>query len=163
MRLIPDSAVRHYSRAFLVATIAALLVDAALQLAMDAVRVSSSGGGAPWWMTAHLIQRGRWVVFALLLLWLAPRLFDADGDEPAAMSAASPAEAWRKVAIAVVSVPLLWIAATWVVSAVRFTLLGTWDTDGRVFLSPEYYRGLGLDLAPWAMAAAVLLAMRRHL
>ena len=65
--------------------------------------------------------------------------------------------------MALVAVPLLWIVATWVVSAIRFTALGSWETDGRVFLSPEYYRGLALDLTPWAMAAAVLMAVRRHL
>ena len=58
---------RYHARAFLVATVAALVVDALLQLAMDAVRVSAYGGGAPWWVTTHLIERGRWVVLATML------------------------------------------------------------------------------------------------
>jgi hypothetical protein len=152
--------VRAYAAAFLAATIAALVVDAALQLGLEAVRVSGFGG-APWWVIAHLIERGRWVVLALLLWWLAPRFF-TDGAESQSLSTA-PSEAWRRVAVAVIAVPLLWIAATWIVSAARFTLLGSWDTDGRVFLSGDYYRGLLLDLAPWGMAAAVLSAARRHL
>jgi hypothetical protein len=156
----PDTGVRPYLDAFLVATLAALVVDAVLQLALDAVRVSAYGGGAPWWITANLIERGRWVVFAGLLWWLAPRW--AAGDWIGPLATASAADAWRRVGLAVVAVPLLWIVATWAVSAVRFTLLGSWDTDGRVFLSPDYYRGLVLDLTPWAMAAAVLMAMRRH-
>lgn len=151
---------RVYAAAFLTATLAALVTDALLQLALDAVRVSAFGGGAPWWVTAHLIERGRWVVFALLVWVGAGRLRDA-GD--AVAGARTPADAWRDVGVAIVAVPLLWIVATWVVSAVRFTLLGSWAFDGRVFTSPDYYRGLLLDLAPWVMAAAVLFAVRKHL
>ena len=123
--------------------------------------MSAFGGGAPWWVTAHLIERGRWVVLALILWWLAPRLL-ADGAESGSLST-TPSEAWRRVAIAAIAVPLLWIAATWLVSAARFTLLASWGTEGRVFLSSDYYRGLLLDLAPWGMAAAVVSAARRHL
>ena len=159
----PDTGVRSYLAAFLIATLAALLIDAVLQLALDAVRVSTYGGGAPWWITATLIERGRWVVFALLLWWLVPRLLATDAEQPIPLARASQADAWRHVAIAIVAVPLLWIAATWAVSAVRFTLLGSWDTDGRVFLSAGYYRGLALDLAPWIMASAVVRALQRHL
>jgi len=153
--------VRPYAAAFLAATIAALVVDAALQLGLEAVRVSAFGGGAPWWVTAHLSERGRWVVLALILWWLAPGLL-ANGADSGSLST-TPSEAWRRVAIAVIFVPLVWIAATWIVTAARFTLLASWNTDGRVFLSVDYYRGLLLDLAPWAMAAAVVSAARRHL
>jgi hypothetical protein len=161
---------RRHASAFLVATLAALVVDAVLQLALDAVRVSGYGGGAPWWVTANLIGRGRWVAFAMLLWWLAPRLgpshdrFKARGVQSTTGSKhESSKHAFLQVAVALAAVPLLWIAATWLVSAVRFTLLGSWGTDGLVFLSLDYYRGLALDLTPWAMAAAVLMAVRRHL
>lgn len=151
---------RVHALAFLLATIAALVIDAAMQLAMDALRVSAFGG-APWWVTANLVARGRWVAFAALLWWFAPYL--APHPDPAASTDTAAQDAWRRVAVAVIAVPLLWIVATWAVSAVRFTLLGSWDTDGRVFLSPDYYRALVVDLTPWAMAAAVLMAVRRHL
>jgi hypothetical protein len=153
--------VRAYAAAFVIATSAALVVDAALQLGLDAVHVSQFGGGVPWWVTAHLVERGRWVVLALLLWWLTPRLV-ADSAESGSLST-TPSEAWRRVAVTVFAVPLLWIAATWIVSAGRFTLLGSWDTDGRVFLSGDYYRGVLLELAPWGMAAALVSAARRHL
>jgi hypothetical protein len=130
-----------------------------MQLALNAVRVSGYGGGAPWWITANLIGRGRWVVFAALLWWLAPRLL-AIGPNRANAPAA---EGWRQVGVSLVAVPLLWLVATWALSAVRFTLLGSWGTDGRVFLSPDYYRGLPLDLAPWILAAAVVMAVGRHM
>lgn len=151
---------RSHAFAFLVATIAALLIDATMRLAMDAVRVSAYGG-APWWITANLVERGRWVAFAMLLWWLAPHL--KEHGVPDGLNETSAADAWQRVALAAIAVPLLWIAATWLVSAIRFTILGSWETDGRVFLSPDYYRGLVLDLAPWALAAAVLMGVRRHL
>jgi hypothetical protein len=152
--------VRAYATAFLVATAAALVVDAALQLALDAVRVSAYGG-APWWVTAHLVERGRWVALALLLWWVGPRLFAT--ERVVNNQAGVAGDPWRQVAVAVIALPLLWIAATWLVSALRFTLLASWDTDGRVFLSGDYYRGLLLDLAPWMLAAAVVRAVSRHM
>ena len=151
---------RAYAAAFLAATLAALVADAALQLGLQAVRVSQFGGGAPWWVTAHLVERGRWVVLALVLWWFAPYL--GDGDRETGLAPDEASEAWRQVAVAVIAVPLLWIAATWVVTAARFTLLASWDTDGRVFVSPDYYRGLLLDLAPWMMGAATVFTLRRH-
>ena len=48
-------------------------------------------------------------------------------------------------------------------TALRFTLLGSWTSDGRVFVSPDYYRGLLLDLTPWLMASATLWVVRPHL
>jgi hypothetical protein len=152
--------VRAYASAFLVATAVALLVDVALQLALDAVKVSNYGSGAPWWVTAHLIERGRWVALAILLWLITPRLFT---NPPVAPDDRQSADPWHDVAIAVGAVPLLWIAATWIVTAARFTLLGSWATDGRVFASPDYYRALLVDLAPWLLASAAVLAVRRHL
>jgi hypothetical protein len=152
---------RAHAGAFVVATVAALVIDAALQLAIDAVRVSAYGGGAPWWITAHIVERGRWVVMAALMWGIAPRLGSAEHAVP--LGAESRRAAWRDVAVAVAAVPLLWIAATWVVTALRFTLLGSWASDGRVFVSPDYYRGLLLDLTPWLMASATLWIVRPHL
>ena len=150
--------------AFLVATIVALVADAAMQLALEAVRVSAYGS-APWWVTANLVERGRWVLFAAVLWWAAPHLAGAGPppDAPGAAAAAVRPEAWRQVGLAVLVVPLLWILATWMVSALRFTLLGSWATEGQVFLSAGYYRGIVLDYAPWLMGGAVLLGVRRHL
>ena len=71
--------VRDHAAAFLTATLAALVVDAVLQLALDGVAVSAYGGGAPWWITAHLVERGRWVAFAALVWWLAPLVVSRDG------------------------------------------------------------------------------------
>ncbi len=151
---------KSYLTAFVVATGAALVIDAALQLAMDAVRVSTYGH-APWWITANLVERGRWVAFALLLWRVAPLLIEPVGATPAPWTA-GPRDTWRRVGVAVAVVPLLWVAATWMVSAVRFTLLGTWDTDGRVFQSADYYSRLLVDLAPWLLSGAAVTMVSRH-
>jgi hypothetical protein len=104
-------------------------------------------------------------MFAALLWWLAPHLVPPAALTPVTETAGArdEAEAWRQVGIAVIAVPLLWVVATWVVSAVRFTLLGSWPTDGLVFLSPAYYRGLVVDYAPWPLAGVTVLGLRRHL
>ena len=154
--------VRNHAAAFLTATLAALVVDAVLQLALDGVAVSAYGGGAPWWITANLVERGRWVAFAALVWWLAPSVVSPEGVTNDALASGEPAEAWRQTGVAVIAIPLLWVLATWMVSAVRFTLLGSWSTDGLVFLSPGYYRGLFVDYAPWLMAGLAVLGARRH-
>lgn len=154
---------RRLAVAFVAATVVALVVDAALQLALDAVRVSDAGG-APWWITANLVSRGRWVALAGIVWWLAPRL--APPDVWGRPDEADPAHAeatWGVVGVAVLAVPLLWVLATWLVTSVRFTVLGSWATDGRVFLAPEYYRGIALDYVPWLMAGLAVRAIGRHI
>ncbi len=161
----PFAQPRDHAFAFVVATVVALVVDAAMQLALDAVRVSSYGS-APWWITANLTERGRWVMFAVVLWWAAPRLVGArlpDTPPGPTEDDESRREAWRHVGLAVVTVPLLWVLATWMVSAIRFTLLGSWATEGQVFLSAGYYRGIIIDYAPWLMAGATLMGVRKHL
>jgi hypothetical protein len=141
----------------------ALVTDAVLQLALNAVAISPYGGGAPWWITAHLPERGRWLALGALLWWLAPSVVSRDDGVHEAHAPRNVAEAWRRTGVAVIAVPLLWVLATWLVSALRFTVLGSWPTDGLVFLSSGYYRGLLVDYAPWLMAGATVLGVRRHL
>ena len=163
-RVFPTRAgVRDHAAAFLTAALAALVADAVLQLALDAVAVSAYSGGAPWWIPAHLPERGRWAALAALLWWLAPAMLPREGGDHEARADREAAEAWRQTGLAVIAVPLLWVIATWLVSAVRFTLLGSWSTDGLVFLSSGYYRGLLVDYAPWLMAGLTVLGIRRHL
>jgi len=134
MTTLPPSCIRDYGAAFLAATLAALVVDAVLQLALDAVAVSAYGGGAPWWITANLPERGRWVALAALLWRLAPSVTSRGDGANDAGAPRNAAESWRQTGVAVIAVPLLWVLATWMVSALRFTLLGSWSTDGLFFL-----------------------------
>jgi len=156
------ASLRSHAAAFLVAAIGALVGNAVLQLALDAVSVRQYGGGAPWWITAEVIERGRWVVFAGLLWLLAPPLLRGWHEAAPRVVDERSGEAWRRVSLLVWTMPLLWVAATWLVSAVRFTALGSWGTDGLAFVSPEFYRALLLDYAPWLMGGAVVRAVGRH-
>jgi len=160
---VTPAPLRDHAAAFLTATLAALVADAVLQLALDAVAVSAYGGGAPWWITAHLVERGRWVVLGGLLWWLAPHVVSGEDTGRNARAPRDVPESWRQTGVAVIAVPLLWVLATWIVSALRFTLLGSWSTDGLAFLSSTYYRSLFVDYAPWLMAGVTVLGIRRHL
>lgn len=162
--VVSSALIGHHATAFVVATLAALVGNGVLQLALDAVAVGSYGGGAPWWVTAEVIERGRWVVFAVLLRMAGPRLLASS-----ASSLASPegdderSAAWQRVGLLVLILPLLWIAATWVVSAVRFTALDSWGTEGLAFRSTDYYQALLLDYAPWLIGGSVVKGVGRHL
>jgi uncharacterized membrane protein len=130
-------------------------VDAALATLSGLVAVTGAGDGTPWWVAAHLVERGRWVVVAALLVAVAGRI--ASPEEPA-----SRAAIWRVVGGAVATAPLLWIAATWIVQATLFTLAGRWEVDGQVFLAAGYYQSVLRGYAPWLLAGAATIAVSRH-
>lgn len=141
------------SRAFVLTTATSLAADALLATLTTAVRVTG-GGGPPWWIAANLVDRGRWVAFALLLLAVGGRPTSASPDAPAV---------WRRVGVAAVVAPLLWVLATWIVQSVLFTLAGRWDIDGQMYLAPAYYRRLLVAYVPWLAGGAVTIAASRHL
>lgn len=146
---------RVAARAFLLATLTALVVDAVLATLTGLVAVTGAGDGTPWWVAAHLVERGRWVVVAVLLVAVAGRIASPEGP-------ASRAAVWRFVGVAVATAPLLWITATWIVQATLFTLAGRWEIDGQVFLAAGYYRSLLRGYAPWLLAGATTIAVSRH-
>ena len=143
------------ARAFVVAVVTALVADGALALFNGLTDLG--GGGSPWWVQAHLVERGRWVVTALLLMPLAARL-----APPEVSVAADAPAAWRAVATAVIVVPLLWILATWIVQATLYTVADRWDVDGRVFLASGYYGRLFMGYAPWLLGGIVTRMASRH-
>ncbi len=147
---------RHASRAFLATAVAALVTDALLQTALGAMSVREPGGGAPWWVAAHLVDRGRWVVFAALLVAASWRVRTGAGSEPDAGTI------WRSVGLWAMAVPVLWTLAGWLVTAIVFTAARRWDIDGRVFLEPSYYRVLLAAYTPWLLGGAAAIAMSRH-
>ena len=152
-----SSTLRVAARAFLLAMLTALAVDAVLATLTGLVTITSASDGTPWWVAAHLVDRGRWVVVAGLLVAIGGRLtaLDVPGQP-------SSAAVWRFVGIAVVTAPLLWIMATWVVQATLFTLARRWDVDGHMFLAAGYYQRLLVGYAPWLLAGATTIAASRH-
>lgn len=146
------SCARPASLAFLAATVAALVVDAVLQTLIGVASVTSQGSTAPWWVTAHLVARGRWVALAALVVIASRPLPDAPPG----------GRAWRVTGTAVMAVPLLWVLAQWIVTAILFTLARRWDVDGRVFLEAGYYRGLLEAYVPWLLGGAAVVSASSH-
>jgi hypothetical protein len=58
--------------------------------------------------------------------------------------------------------PLLWLLATWLVWTVKMTAVGSWGSEGRMFLTANYYYNVLLAYAPWVAGGVTLLALRRH-
>ncbi|MGD9905388.1 MAG: hypothetical protein AB7U83_18115 [Vicinamibacterales bacterium] len=141
------------TRAFLVATLVALAADGLLAAVTGLADVADRGAGPPWWVAAHVVERGRWVVAAALLAaWLGRR----------APSGVGSAEAWRAVGLAVMVGPVLWILAGWIVQAVLITVGGQWALDGQVFLSAGFYRRAWVEYVPWLLAGVTTRAVARH-
>lgn len=150
---------RPAARAFLVAVIVAVIADALLAAVTGLARVAGAPEGPPWWVAAHLVERGRWVVLALLFAtaakWLAPPPGTHGQDDGAATI-------WRAVAGAVMVVPLAWILATWATQAALFTAADRWSIDGAIFLAPGYYRQLFTGYVPWFLGGAATMVASRH-
>lgn len=145
-------------RALLAVVAVTLMADALLGLVTGAVSSVGGGPAAPWWVTGHVLERSRWVVFASLLVALARvapvrELLD---------TLTTAAEAWRLVGVLAIVLPLLWIGASWIVQAVLFTVADRWDIDGQVLLSAGYYRQLFAGYAPWLLGGAAGLVLSRH-
>jgi hypothetical protein len=154
--------VRHVTSAFVIGAVMALLVDAALQNAIAAAQSPGGGSLAPWWVNGRVVERGVWVA-AALLAWLAsPTLSRALSVLWPLDHHVGRADAFQVVGRSMISVPLVWLAATWLVLAVKMTLVGSWGTEGRVFVSSYYYSAVLLGYAPWAGGGITLLALSRH-
>ena len=146
------------ARALVATLVVVLLADALLGVLTGAV--SSVGGdpGAPWWITGHVVERARWVVFGLLLLGAARATpLRSLVDVPLTTAAA-----WRLVGGLAVAVPLLWLAAFWLVQATIFTVFDRWEIDGQAYLAADYYRRVFAGYAPWLLGGIACLVASRH-
>ncbi len=149
---------RVAGHAFLLATVVALAVDGVLAALASLVSLGGQGGAAPWWVAAHVVERGRWVVVAVLVA-AAGRRVAMRGD----LVPADTAAIWRAVGVAVMAAPIVWIAATWIVQATLFTVADRWDVDGQMFLASAYYQRLLADYTPWLLGGAATMAVSHHL
>ena len=148
--------IRPLARAALIGCVAALIADVLLQLALNAVRLDSSG----WtWLAPTLLERGRWIV-AAGLVWLIVRLVSLDAFIPSSMSQAA---ALLSISRLMLILPLAWGVATIILLGVRLTLDGGWLYEGRVFLTSDFYGSLISAFAPWALGGVALAALSRHI
>jgi hypothetical protein len=144
--------------AVLVGTVIALVVDVALQAALGSVRT----GIRPIVLTNAAVEWLRWVVAAGFACLVA-RWWDRRLCHPAGAIDQLPARvAWSLAGAAMIALPPIWVAATWLVMTIRMTIVGTWSTNSRIFLEPYFYSDLILSYAPWLLAGVTLLAVRRH-
>lgn len=145
-------------RALLAVAVVALSADALLGALTGALSAIAGPPAGPWWVTGHLVERSRWVVFALLV-GAGARAWR--GHEP--LDAPLPAATvWRVVGVLALLVPLAWILAQWVVLAALFTAAERWDVDGQIYFSADYYRRVVAGYAPWMLGGAAALVGSRH-
>jgi hypothetical protein len=146
---------RRVANAAIAGAAAALVLDILLQMALSIVRPM-----APWRLNARIGEHVTWVVDAALAWLLAPMF--GPWLEQVVTSVVPRARAFGLVGAAMVACPVLWLAATWVVTAARITLTGDWSSEGLVFLSADYYSYALTRNAPWLLAGVILMAIARH-
>jgi hypothetical protein len=154
--------IRNLAVALAIGGLAALLVDAALQNLLAAVRSLGASATTPWWMIGRVQERSPWIVAALLVWLWAPALSRAASPVLPAGHLISRSAAFDVVGRVMIVAPLLWLVATWLVWAVTMTLEGSWASEGRILFSGHYYYNVLLAYTPWAAAGIALLALRRH-
>jgi hypothetical protein len=152
---------RHLANAALAGAVLALASDLLLQGALALVRVGGSGTS---WLFVTLMERGRWVMAAALVAAAAPRLASLVWPDTgtATDDVVNRSVALRAIAVAMLTLPVIWALATILLRAAGITFAGDWSVDGRLFLSEYFYSSLLIGYAPWAMAAAALIAIAAH-
>ena len=154
--------IRNLALALALGALVALLVDAALQNLLAAVRSLGASTTTPWWIIGRVLERSPWIV-AALLVWLgAPALSRAASSAWPAAHVVGRSAALDVVGRAMIAVPLLWLLATWLAWAAKMTLVGSWSSEGRVFIAGYYYYNVLLAYTPWAAAGMTLLVLSRH-
>lgn len=146
------------ARALVATLIVVLVADASIGALTGALSAAGGGPGAPWWATGHLLERSRWAVFGLLVLGaarVAPVVLQLDRPP-------TSAAAWRMVGALAIAVPLLWLAALWIMQATIFTVFHRWDVDGQAYLAADYYRRVAAGYAPWLAGGIACLLASRH-
>jgi hypothetical protein len=154
--------VRALAMAFGVGALIALFVDAALRNALAAIKSPGVSSHTPWWVVGLVIERSVWIAAALFAWLLAPVASRITSRLWRAGHVVSRSAALDVVGRAMVGLPLLWLLATWFVLAAKVTLDGGWSSEGRVFLSVDYYANILLAYTPWAAGGVTLLTLRRH-
>jgi hypothetical protein len=127
------------------------------------VTAGSSASTMPWWVVTGLMGWSRWFVLGLFVWLSAPVLALgatlAAGSE--ARSTATYGELIGLVGFALFCFPVLSVAATLTVTAIKVSLVHSWATEGGVFWAPFYYRNVFRMSLPWFLAGAGMIWVRR--
>jgi hypothetical protein len=156
------TSIRQAAVALLMGSVVALVADAIMQNLLDAARVTGRQL-SPWWITGHVMERSTWVA-AALLVWLSAAVL-APNPATSGVEAEAP---WSRATIfllvgrGMMALPLVWTLATWMVWAVKITLMDSWDSEGRVFLATSYYRSILLNYFPWFAGGVAVITISRH-
>jgi hypothetical protein len=154
--------VQRLAAAFAVGAAVALVVDVVLQNALATVRSPGVLSMTPWWVVGRLMERSTWVAAALLVWTFAPRFSPVITIIWPQDHVVSRPAAFDIVGRLMLALPLLWLAATWLVWVVKITFVGGWASEGRIFVAGYYYYNVLLGYAPWAGGGLSLLMLRRH-
>jgi hypothetical protein len=61
------------------------------------------------------------------------------------------------------AIPVLWVLGTWVTIAVKITLVGSWHTEGTVFVAANYSLNLMSAFGPSLVGGMVVLVASRRI
>jgi hypothetical protein len=154
--------IRQLAAAFAVGAIEALVFDASLRNALAAAQSPGVSSLTPWWVVGQVAERSVWVV-AAVVLWLCAPLMTRIATRLSPMgNHVTSSAALEAVGRLMMAMPLIWLAATLLILALRITFAGNWELDGGMFLAASFYNNLLLEYLPWAAGGIVLIALSRH-
>ena len=117
----------------------------------------------PWWVVTDLMEWSKWFVLGVLVWLSAPML--ALGATVAAGSDEGATATYRELigfaGFAVFAFPVLSVAATVVVTAIKVSLVHSWATEGTVFWAPYYYRNVLRTYLPCFVVGVGMIGLRR--
>jgi hypothetical protein len=154
--------IRNLALALAVGALVALVVDVALQNALDAVRSPGARSMTPWWVVGRVAERSLWLVFALLTWLLATALARIAVSAWPGDHGVDRVAAFDIIGQSMIVFPVVWLLATWLVVILRITLTGSWAQDGAIFFTSAYYYNVALGYVPWAAGGLALLMFKRH-
>jgi hypothetical protein len=119
--------------------------------------------GMPWWVVTNLMGWSNWFVFGSLIFTTAPILASAAtraaGSE--GPTTATYGDLVGLVGFAVFVFPFLFFAATYIVMAVKVSLVQSWATEGAVFWASYYYRNVFRMYLAWLVVGSAMIGVRR--
>jgi hypothetical protein len=117
----------------------------------------------PWWVVTGLMGWSNWLVLGMFVWLSAPVL--AFGATLAAGSEERSTASYRELmgvaGFAAFAFPILFFAATLLVTAIKVSLVQSWATEGTVFWASYYYRNVFRMNLPWFLVGGGMIVARR--